>query len=368
MVVLVMINSSNGLYSFRKELLQRLINEGHVVYVSAIPEAKKEDIEKIGCKFIDTNIDRRGSNIFKDCKLFIFYLKILRQIKPDIIFTYTIKPNIYGSIAARIRKIKSIHTVTGLGSVYIRDMWIKKIVILLNKFGFKKANKIYFLNNDNLEFYKKIGILSNNQECEVVPGSGVNIDEFKFSDVDLSGNKSFTFIARLLKDKGIGEFLEAAEIIRKKYSNIEFNVVGYSDEEFYLKKVEEYDKKGIIKYFGYLEDVKEIITNSTCVVLPSYGEGRGTVLQEAASMGRAIITCDTYGTKETVEQGYNGFLCKVADVDSLVKSIENFINLSDEQIIKMSKNSRDKAIREFDRKIVIDSYIKSMNNVLKGEK
>ncbi|MDK2584501.1 glycosyltransferase family 4 protein [Romboutsia sedimentorum] len=362
--ILILTNNDIGLYNFRKELPQQLLKTGYDVTI-ALPYGKQVDkFKEMGCNFIETPMNRRGMNVIQDLKLLIQYRAIIKKIKPNLVITYTIKPNIYGGIACRISKQRVIHTVTGLGSVFIRDLWIKKALIKLNQFAFKEACHIFFLNKENKDFYKNIKIIKDKQQVTVVPGSGVNLKEFQFNEYPNNENIKFTFIARVIKDKGIEEFLESAKNIKDKYSNIEFEVVGSVDEEIYLTKLKEYEKLKVINYLGHRYDIQEIIKKSSCIVLPSYGEGRGTVLQEGAAVGRPLITCDIYGCRDNVDDGYNGYLCKVADCKSLQNSMERFINLSFEEKKEMGLNSRVKAKKEFDRNIVIKSYINEINKIV----
>ena len=363
--ILILANHFITIYAFRKELVEELIKDGNEVFL-ALPESKDNTFfSEMGCKLINTPLDRRGTNPISDMKLLLQYIRIIKKSKPDIILTYTIKPNIYGGIASRICKSKVIHTVTGLGSVYIQDMWQKEIVVLLNRLAFKKASKIYFLNEDNEKFYKKLKIISSNNDTAIVPGSGVNLEKFKYMELLPTSKITFTFIGRILKDKGIEEFLFAAKILINKYNNIKFQVVGFVDEKKYIELLDRYQKKGIIEYLGKRDDIPKIMAESTCIVLPSYGEGRGTVLQEGAAIGRALITCDTYGCKENVEEGYNGFLCKVADPESLTCAMEEFIKLSHEEKVLMGMRSRKKAEIEFDRNIIVNEYMQGIKKILK---
>lgn len=364
--VMIIINSLGGLYHFRRELLQELLGDRYEVIILAPPHENSAYFEKLGCRLIKTKFDRRGKNPLKDLELLIAYIKIIRKFKPDVILTYTIKPNIYGGIAAAFNKVKTIHTVTGLGTVYIQDIWQKKLVILLNRFSFIFASKVFFLNTDNQEFYRKLKIISNRHSTIVVGGSGVNLAEFKYAEQFDSDKLVFTFIGRVLKDKGIEEFLFAAKEIVKNHENVVFQVVGSVEDEKYLKMLREFESNGIIVYMGRRNDIYRIITRSSCIVLPSYGEGRGTVLQEGAAVGRPLITCDTYGCKENVIDGYNGYLCKVADVNSLVEALLRFIGLSPQEKRLMGRNSRYKAEKEFDRKTVISNYLNEINTLVQS--
>lgn len=362
--ILLLSNHHLYTYNLRKEVIQGLINQGYKVII-ALPYGNKVELLKdMGCEFIDVPLDRRGTSPTKDFKTFVSYLRIIRDVKPDLVLTYTLKPNLYGGLACRITKTKVLHTVTGLGSVFVQNVRFKNAVIFLNKIAFKNSSSIFFMNEDNKEFYKKIGILSPQQTSMVVAGSGVNLDRFKFHKYPKSKNIKFTFIARILKDKGIEEFLLAAKMIKQKLPKTEFEVVGFVDEEKYEKLLYKYQDDEIISYLGKKENIPEIMADSSCIVLPSYGEGRGTVLQEGASIGRPLITCDTYGCKDNVESGKNGYLCKVADPNSLAEAMKHFINLSNQERENMGKYSRAKAEKEFDRKIVINSYLDEIRKII----
>lgn len=361
--ILVLSNHFITLYNFRKELITKLVENGNEVFIS-MPKANENSFfSGRKCKVIETPVDRRGVNPIKDFQLILTYIKIIKNLNPDIILTYTIKPNIYGGIAARLCRKSIIHTVTGLGSVYIQDMWQKKIAVFLNKIAFKSASKVFFLNKDNKKFYEKLGIITQNQSTMIVPGSGVNLEQFRYVEQHCDSEIIFTFIGRVLKDKGIEEYLTAAKELREIYNNVKFEVVGFVEEEKYIDLLKSYEKNGIIEYLGKRDDIPEIMARSSCIVLPSYGEGRGTVLQEGAAIGRPLITCDTYGCKENVEDGYNGYLCKRADAESLKKVMGKFINLPQEDKFLMGKKGREKAEKEFDRKIVTNAYINNINNV-----
>lgn len=357
--VLIIVSHYLTIYTLRRELVEKLVERNHEVYI-AMPDTPEADYFKnLGCHIIDVPVDRRKTNPLKDFLLILTYRKIMNDINPDCVLTFTIKPNIYGGIAANLAHKRALHTVTGIGSVYINDLKIKRLVSFMNKEAFKHSNPIFFLNNDNVEFYKNIGIISN-QKTRVVPGSGVNLKEFEYSPINLNKNIIFTFIGRILKDKGIEEYLDAARLIKSKYPETIFNVVGFVEDEKYKVMLEEFERKDIIRYLGKRNDISEIMKNSTCIVLPSYGEGRGTVLQEGAASGRPLITCNTYGCRENVDDGINGYLVDVADTKSLALGFEKIINLNISDLEDMGKNSRKKAEKEFDRNLVINAYIEEV--------
>ena len=317
--ILILVGHDLTIYNYRKELVEELLYQEYEVIISCPYGERTDDLIKMGCIFIDTPVERRGTNIINDLRLIACYIKIFNKIKPDIIMTYTIKSNIYGGIVNIVFKNKIIHTVTGLGSVYIRKMWQSKIITMLNRLAFKNANQIFFLNEENKKFYRDLKIINSKHSVVIVPGSGVNLKEFQFSGYPQTDIVIFTFIARIIKDKGIEEYLMASEKIKKKYENVQFKIVGFFDDKKYVSIVSDFEKRGIVKYMGkqFSNDIPNIMRQSSCIVLPSYGEGRGTVLQEGAAIGRALITTNTYGCKDNVVEGRNGFLCNVADVESL---------------------------------------------------
>lgn len=362
--VLILANHFITIYAFRRELIEKLLDSGYKVTLALPYSDDVSYFSDMGCEIIDTPLERRKTNPLSDLKLLFQYLSIIKNVKPDVLLTYTIKPNTYGGLAARICRAKSIHTVTGLGSVYIQDMWQKKIAAVLNKVAFKNSKAIFFLNDDNKEFYKRMGIIDSLQKTLMVPGSGVNLDKFKYQELNLNDSITFTFVGRVLKDKGIEEFLSAAKKIKNKYLNVKFQVVGFVDENKYIEMLRNYENEGVIKYLGKRDDIPDIMAASTCIVLPSYGEGRGTVLQEGAAIGRPLITCDTYGCRDNVEENKNGYLCEVANKESLEGCLEKFISLSDIEKVMMGRFSREKAEKEFDRNIVLNTYLDEINRIL----
>jgi len=363
--ILILANHFITLYAFRREFIDELLSNGYEVYLALPPSEENIYFSDKGCKVVETPIDRRGTNPLSDIKLFFQYTKVMKAVNPDLVLTYTIKPNTYGGLASRLCKIKVLHTVTGLGSIYIRNMWQRKIAINLNRLAFKNAETVIFLNEDNKNFYENLKIIEQNQNTLIVPGSGVNLNHFKYIQQDIENPITFTFVGRILKDKGIDEYLKAAKELVSKYNNVIFEVIGFVDEDKYINLLKQYEKNGIINYLGKRNDIPELMAKSSCIVLPSYGEGRGTVLQEGAAIGRPLITTDTYGCRENVEDGYNGYLCDVADAESLTNAMERFINLSKAEKDLMGKRSREKAEREFDREIVMSAYLDKVENIIK---
>ncbi|CEN23770.1 glycosyl transferase [[Clostridium] sordellii] len=362
--ILMIGNHEIVIYNFRRELIERMISEGYEVYVSLPYGEKVENLKKIGCKFIDTPINRRNTNPLEDFKLILKYIKILDEIKPDVVLTYTIKPNVYGGIACRYKRIPYICNVTGLGSGYINGGLVQKIVKNLSKISFKKAKKVFFQNTTDMNLLISQNIVKGNSE--LLPGSGVNLDMYKVLPYPLDNEiTTFNFIARIMKDKGIEEYLEVAKRIKQKYSNIKFNVIGMIDQIQYEGVLKKYQEEGVIEYLGFKEDMIPYIKSCSCIVNSSYSEGMSNVLLEGAACGRPIIASDIPGCREIVEEGINGFKFEVKNIDNMYEKIDKFIKLSRKDKVQMGLNGRSKVEKEFDRQIVVNAYINEIKNLIK---
>lgn len=355
--ILILANNDLGLYKFRKELIQELINQ-YEVYIS-LPDGKfVSNLTNLGCKFINTPINRRGTNPITDLKLFLKYVKILKTINPDVVLTYTIKPNIYGGIACRILNIPYIANITGLGTSLENKGLLQKIIVHLYKIALKKAKCVFFQNNENKQFF-----IDNNISVgkgRLIPGSGVNLKHFHVLDYPASDTIEFVFISRIMKEKGIEQYLEAAEYIKNKYPNTRFHICGFCEED-YQDILEEMQSKGIIVYHGVLDDVREILKITHCTVHPTYyPEGMSNVLLESAACGRPVIATNRSGCREIVDDGVNGCLVKPKDTLELIRRIEQFIALDFEEKRRMGLAGRKKVEKEFNRQIVVDAYLEEI--------
>ena len=350
--ILFLSNHFHTLFAFRKELIQKLVEE-YDVYLS-IPEDENDFFKKVGCHIIVTEIDRRGVNPKNDLKLIMFYKKIIREIDPDIIFSYTIKPNIYGCMASG-KKYKQICNITGTGATFLEDNFIAKICKILYKLSVRNAYKVFFQNTGDRDFFIKNKLIKDNYE--MLPGSGCNLEEHLFRPMPRDDVKRFIFIGRVMKLKGVDEYLEAAKIVKSKYPNTEFIIAGWNEEEEYKKIVNEYQEKGYVKYIGFRTDIDEWIAKCNCTILPSHGgEGVPNVLLESAATGRVCIGSKINGTIDVIDEGITGYLFETGNAESLVEQIEKFLELSINEQLAMGKAGRKKMEREFDRDIVIHKY------------
>ncbi len=365
--IAISINTSWNIYNFRLGLIKALQKEGYKIYAIAPKDDYSEKLENLGVKHIDIFMNNKGTNPLEDIKTIWEYYKTYKQIKPDVALHYTIKPNIYGTIGAKLAGVKVINNISGLGTVFLNDSISSKIARNLYKIALKFSNKVFFQNPYDKELFIQKRLVEE-YKTDLLPGSGIDTDKFKPLEKEKSNKFKFLFIARLVRDKGIIEYVEAAKEILKNYKDVEFQVLGafYSGNPTAITKeqMDEWIKNGIINYLGVSDNVSEIIKNSDCVVLPSYREGLSRVLLEAASMAKPIITTDTPGCRDVVEDGINGFLCKVKDSKDLANKMEKMLNLSEEDRIKMGKAGREKIIKEFDEKIVIEKYLKAIKEVI----
>lgn len=359
--ILILSNHHAYTYNFRKEIIERLIDEGCKVYVVLPYGEKVELLKEMGCEFIELPLDRRGMNPIKDLKLIKGYYNIISEIKPDAVLSYTVKPNLYGGMVSRIKNIPFFPNITGLGSAVENESKIQKLIIKLYKFAFKKASCVFFQNEENKDFFlKKIFVPDN---YRVIPGSGVNIEDFTPLQYPEDDVTEFLYISRIMKEKGIDQYLDAAKTIKEKYPKTNFHILGFCEEN-YEARLTEMQSKGIIQYHGVQSDVKKFIKMSHCTIHPTYyPEGISNVLLESAASARPIIASNRSGCREVVNDGVSGFLIQEQNTQDLVNKIEDFLKLSNEVRKQMGLAGRAKVKREFDREIVVDAYIEEMRKL-----
>lgn len=357
--VLILANNDVGLYNFRKELIRELLKQKHEVFISLPHGSKVNKLEKLGCKFIETKLDRRGTNPITDIKLFIKYISILNNIRPHVVLTYTVKPNLYGGIACRLKGIPYICNVTGLGSGFLNKGLTQSVIKTLSKRSFTTAQCVMVQNSADMEILKQSKTIKGNGR--LIPGSGVNLSEYEVLPYPKEDSPiQFNFIARIMKDKGIDEYLEAAKIIKAKYPEIIFNVIGDIEQENYRVILEEYTNKKIINYKGFQSNIKMVIEESHCTINPSYTEGMSNVLLESAACGRPIIASNIPGCREILSEGISGYTFKVKESSHLVEQIERFIRLPYQSKVQMGVEGRKKIEKMFDRQIIINEYIEEI--------
>lgn len=357
--ILFLVNHEVVIYNFRKELVKKLLSMGHEVYISSPTGFKTNLLEDLGAKILPLKLKRHSINPLSDLKLLFYYLKALTLVVPDIVLTYTIKPNIYGGIACRIKNIKYLPTITGLGQSL--DQGLKSIIPeMLYRWSLKKASHVFFQNNENLNYMLNKKLVKENYT--VVNGSGVNLDEYHYHDYPNDETVKFLFVGRIMKAKGIEEFLAAAKEVKQKYPNTSFDVVGAMEED-YEEILNQYEKEGIITYHGYKENALDYYVNSHVLVLPSYHEGLSNVLLEASSIGRPSITSDIAGCREIIADGISGYLVKPNDIEILKKTMIQFYELWLLQKTSMGQAARSHVQIHFNRHSIIDTYLERISHV-----
>ena len=355
MRVLILANIDMGLYKFRRELLEELVKENEVYF--CVPEGEfVESIKEIGCKFVPcTLMNRHGTNPIQELKLISFYKKVLREIKPDIVFTYTIKCNAYGGMACASLGVPYVANVTGLGTAIENGGLMQKISLTLYRMGLRKAQKVFFQNAENRDFMLSHGVVKG--AYDMLPGSGVNLKQYEVFPYPDRETVDFVFIARVMKEKGIDQYLDAAKEIRKRYPETRFHICGFCEQD-YEGLLKDLTDNGTVIYHGLVADMKPIYQMISCTVHPTYyPEGLSNVLLEIAASGRPIITTDRSGCREVAEDGVNGYIVKQQDSQDLIDKIERFLSLSVDERKAMGLAGRAKVEREFDRQIVIRKYL-----------
>lgn len=359
--VLFLVNHDVVIYNFRLELVERLIADGHQVVISSPYGERIDDLIALGCEFHELEIARHGMNPLKEIKLILTYKKLLKKIKPDIVFSYTIKPNIYGSIACYLMNIPCVANITGLGTAVENGGIVQKITVLLYKIAFRKLKMLFFQNEENKQFF--IDHKITNANYDVLPGSGVNLQRFVPLDYPENDMVEFAFISRIMKEKGVDQYLEAAEYIKSKYPHTIFHVCGFCEQD-YEEKLKEMTEKGVIIYHGMVRDMKGFLANVHCTIHPTYyPEGISNVLLESSASARPIITTDRSGCREVIDDGVNGYIVKQQDSKDLIEKIEKFLALSWEERKNMGIAGRAKVEKEFDRQIIVKKYLEQLDMI-----
>lgn len=368
MKILISINAAWNILNFRTGLVRALLAVGHEVVAAAPADEHVPALEALGCRFVPLPMDNKGTNPASDALLFWRYLRLLRAEQPDVFLGYTIKPNVYGSLAARLLGIPFINNISGLGTAFIRDGLLTRIVKPLYRQALWHSNRVFFQNEDDRELFINEGLVRLEQ-VGLLPGSGIDLQRFRPRPPRETARDEtrFLLIARMLWDKGVGEFVEAARAINKLHPAVRFQLLGFLDAENRTavprRKVEQWVTEGLVNYLGVTDDVRPFIADADCVVLPSYREGTPRTLLEAAAMGKPLIATNVPGCREVVGDGVNGFLCEARDADDLAEKMSRFIALSDAEKAVMGECGHQKMEREYDERIVIDRYMQEIDRL-----
>ena len=358
MKILLLANHSVGLYQFRKELIQELLKD-HDVTISLPYGELVSPLVAMGCRFLDTPVDRRGINPVTDLKLFLCYRRMLRKVTPDLVVTYTIKPNIYGGIACRLAGIPYAANITGLGTAFQKQGMLRKLVVTMYKLALKKAKVVFFENCENLETLVAENIVRREQ-CKLLNGAGVNLEHYSPAPYPTEASPvRFLFMGRVMAEKGVNELFQAMRRLRADGIDCTLDVLG-NYEEHYEAAIRSGETEGWLRYHGYQKDVRPFIEKCHCFVLPSWHEGMANTNLECAAMARPVITSRIHGCMEAVIEGKSGFLCKVKNTDSLYGAMRSFCELSTEQKKQMGLAGRKRMEDVFDKKLVVAETLKGL--------
>ncbi|EKO3977148.1 glycosyltransferase family 4 protein [Vibrio fluvialis] len=355
-------NTSWYLYNFRKNTIISLINNGFQVIAIAPKDGYSRKLFELGCDFIHVDIDQGGTNPIKDIKTLIRFSSVYSKVKPSVVLNFTPKNNIYGTLAAKLCRAKVINNIAGLGMVFINESITAKVARFLYKISQRKADKIFFQNEDDRKLFLD-NKLADVSITERLPGSGVDLTRFTLQPAADDGVVRFLLVARMLYDKGIGHYVDAARALKAKHGDgVEFQLLGFvgvnNPSAITESEMQAWVDDGIVNYLGVSDNVEEDIAKVDCMVLPSfYREGVPKSLLEAGAMGKPIVTTDNVGCRETVDDGVNGYLCELRSTESLIEKLELMIQMTHEQRLEMGRQSRLKIEREFDEQIVINKYL-----------
>ena len=367
MKIIICTNSAWNLVNFRSELIRALVANGHEVVTVAPYDKYATRLEALGCKFLELKMDNVGTSPVCDALLLLRYWRLLRREQPAVFLGFTIKPNVYGSLAAHRLGIPVINNISGLGAVFIKGGWLAQLVQGLYRAALGRSSKVFFQNPDDRQLFLD-GRLVQTKVTELLPGSGIDLNRFAVAHMTVANSKfRFLLIARMLRDKGIVEFVRAAKMLRDRWPFVDFCLLGFVDVQnpaaISRAEVESWAAQGIVNYLGVSDDVRNEIALADCVVLPSYREGTPRSLLEAAAMARPIITTDAVGCREVVDHGVNGYLCKVRDAEDLAEKMNQMLLLSPEHRMAMGLRGRAKMQAEFDEQIVIGKYLAAIEAI-----
>lgn len=366
MKVAIVINTSWNIYNFRMNFIKALLEQGHEIHTIAPEDDYTERLIQAGCNHHNVYMDSRGANPVKDFALVAELTSLYLKVKPDVILHYTIKPNVYGSMAAALAGIPSVNNVCGLGTVFLKEGLVSKIAKLLYKISFRFPKKVFFQNPDDLQLFLDKKIIEK-ERTELLPGSGIDLKQFEPKPFKRNSTFTFLVVSRILFDKGILEYIEAIKILKARGIKAKFQLLGGKDPEHKrgipLADIQEWISQGLVEYLGKTNDVRPYVHDADCIVLPSYREGSPRSLMEAAAMGKPIVTTNVPGCNQVVIDGLNGLLCESHNAQDLADTLMKMIEQSDTTLQQMGESGRRKMELEFNDKIIVERYTKVMHKL-----
>lgn len=366
--VVIAANAAWNLVNFRAGLIRALVGDGYDLVGAAPPDAEAQAaLAAMGCGFHAVAVDSKGVSPWHDLRTAAAFDRLFRDERPFAYLGYTVKPNVYGSMAAARRRVPAINNVSGLGTAFIEDSWLTPLVEQLYRTGLKRSRVVFFQNADDAKLFQERRLVRAEQ-VRLLPGSGVDLTYFApVAKAEGGAGLVFLLIARLLRDKGVLEFVEAARACKTRNATMRFQILGFLGAEnrtaIPRSEVERWVAEGIIEYLGDACDVRPHIAAADCVVLPSYREGTSRVLLEAAAMARPLVATDVPGCREVVEHGVNGYLCKVRDAEDLASAMDRIAEAAPGRRAAMGQAGRAKVARQFDERIVIDAYRSALSEL-----
>ncbi|MGN6059498.1 MAG: glycosyltransferase family 4 protein [Sphingomicrobium sp.] len=366
-LIVLSANSCWNLLNFRGALITGLQSAGYRIAAFAPADHHAEGLRSRGLEVHDMPMTRSGMNPLADARLLLRYRRALKNLRPAAYCGFTIKPNVYGAIAARLAGVPAINNVTGLGTTFLSHGPMWRLTARLYRVAFRCSHRVFFHNEEDLRIFAEQKIVRPEQG-RVIPGSGVNLDEFAPDEsAKVDARPFFLFIGRALRDKGIGEFIAAARRLRPGLPNARFQILGNVDPgnptSVSRAEFQSWIDEGLIEHLGEHTDVRPFIRSATAVVLPSYREGMSRALLEAAAMGKPLVGSDVAGCRELIEEGVTGALCRARDADSLADAMERIARLPPNRLRELGRAARRKVERDFGEQIVVDAYLEALAEV-----
>lgn len=366
--IVISVNTAWNIHNFRSGLVRALNRQGYDVMVMAPEDGYSQRLAPLGCRFKRLSMDNNGTSPSRDLALLIKYWRVLQSVRPLAYLGYTIKPNVYGSIAAHGLDIPVINNIAGLGATFIKNTLLTGLVKRLYRLSLRESRRVFFQNEDDRKLFVQQG-LARPGVAEVLPGSGINLQHFQPMETVPSGERPFRFllVSRMLRDKGVEEFAAAAALVRQHLPGVQFQLLGPVDTKnpnsIALARIMEWQKSGLVQYLKETDDVRPYLSQADCIVLPSYREGVPHSLLEAAAMARPIIATDVAGCRDVVDDQENGLLCKVRNAADLAEKMLHMARLPEERRLRMGAAGRQKAIAQFDENIVIAKYLSAIGQL-----
>ncbi len=365
--IVITVNAAWNIWNFRRPLVEALLADGHEVIILAPRDGSVPELEALGCSVYHLEMNVKGLNPLQEPKTLLRLHRHFRKIQPDVILGFTIKNNVFGAIAAKIAGISFIPNVTGLGTAFLAGGFLERVAVMLYKAAFRNLPAVFFQNEDDRDLFLERGLVTERQ-ARCLPGSGIDLDRFSATAYPSDdGAPHFLMIARLLRDKGVQEYVDAARRVKARHPEVRFQLLGAAGSEnrtaIDRETVCGWEKEGVIEYLGEVEDVRPLIEAAQCIVLPSYREGAPRTLIEAAAIARPLIATDVPGCRAVVDDRRTGFLCEARSAESLASAFAEFIALSWEERAALGRAGRVKMEREFGQSIVVDAYRKTLRDI-----